>query len=120
MTKEKLEQMEKGWMEKMIITLERHGYVVVKKEERAQVEKFKKCKNKTKAIMEHLKEYGSITSAEAINEYNATRLSGHIFDIKPRLDKDGYKITTEVIDKHSGAVRYNLVKEVRIVSVENG
>jgi len=40
------------------------------------------------AIKWHLKNYGSITSLEAIREYGVTRLSGIIFKLK----KDGYNI----------------------------
>lgn len=38
--------------------------------------------NKTKAIMLHLREKGSITSWEAIKEYGATRLSGIIYNLR--------------------------------------
>lgn len=40
--------------------------------------------NKTKAIMLHLQEKGSITSWEAIKEYGATRLSAIIFNLRHR------------------------------------
>ena len=36
--------------------------------------------NKTKAVMLHLQEKGSITSWEAIKEYGATRLSAIIYN----------------------------------------
>ena len=39
-------------------------------------------------IYEHLKEYGSITSWEAIKEYGCTRLSDDIFHLR----KKGYDI----------------------------
>ena len=38
--------------------------------------------NKTKAIMLHLQEKGSITSWEAIKEYGATRLSSIIYNLR--------------------------------------
>ena len=38
--------------------------------------------NKTKAIMLHLQENGSITSWEAIKEYGATRLSAIIYQLR--------------------------------------
>lgn len=47
--------------------------------------------NKTELVLEHLKEKGSITSLEAIENYSATRLSAIIF----RLRKRGYIINTE-------------------------
>ena len=37
---------------------------------------------KTKAVMLHLQEYGSITSWEAIKEYGATRLSAIIYQLR--------------------------------------
>lgn len=46
--------------------------------------------NKTEKVLEHLKEYGCITSLEAIELYGATRLSSIIFNLR----KHGYKIET--------------------------
>ena len=40
-------------------------------------------------ILRHLRDYGSITSWEAIREYNCTRLSHYIYLLK----RDGYSIT---------------------------
>lgn len=40
--------------------------------------------NKTEKVLEHLKEYGSITSLEAIDLYGATRLSAIIFNLRKR------------------------------------
>lgn len=42
-------------------------------------------------ILRHLRDYGTITSWEAIKEYNCTRLSHYIYLPK----KDGYIITTK-------------------------
>lgn len=39
-------------------------------------------KSKTAKVLNHLKEYGSITSWEAINKYGATRLSAIIFNLR--------------------------------------
>lgn len=50
----------------------------------------KKKNNKTEKVLEHLKEYGCITSLEAIELYGATRLSAIIFNLRKR----GYKIET--------------------------
>lgn len=44
--------------------------------------------NKTKAIMLHLEEKGSITSWEAIKEYGATRLSAIIFQLRHKYNMD--------------------------------
>lgn len=46
---------------------------------------------KTAQILEHLKNYGTITSWQAIQEYGATRLSAIIFNLR----KDGYDINTK-------------------------
>lgn len=60
-------------------------------------------------ILEHLQEYGSITSLEAIEKYRCTRLSQYIL----LLRKDGYRIKNEdvpfthsVTGKRSSYVRY--------------
>lgn len=61
--------------------------------------------NKTEAVLNHLKEHGSITSLEAIEKYGATRLSAIIF----RLRKQGYKIVTEdtdFVDRYGYKSRY--------------
>lgn len=46
-------------------------------------------------VLKHLKDYGSITSWEAIMEYGITRLSAKIYNLR----KDGYKISNETITK---------------------
>lgn len=46
---------------------------------------------KTAQVLEHLKNYGTITSWQAIQEYGATRLSTIIFNLR----KDGYDIDTK-------------------------
>lgn len=50
--------------------------------------------NKTTKVLEHLKQYGSITSLEAIEKYSATRLSAIIYNLR----KKGYNIETKDID----------------------
>lgn len=49
-------------------------------------------------VLNHLKEYGSITSMEAFNNYGATRLSAIIFDLR----HDGYDIKCNM---HTGKTR---------------
>lgn len=44
--------------------------------------------NKTQMVLEHLKNYNSITSMEAFQKYGATRLSAIIFNLR----KQGYDI----------------------------
>lgn len=51
-------------------------------------------------ILRHLRDYGSITSMTAINEYGILRLASRINDLKRR----GYHITSETVE---GEYRYN-------------
>lgn len=51
--------------------------------------------NKTKAVLQHLEEFGSITSWEAIKEYGATRLSAIIYNLRKKYDLN---ITTEIVE----------------------
>ena len=51
--------------------------------------------NKTKAVLEHLQKYGSITSWEAIDKYHATRLSAIIFNLKGRYDIMSVMVTDD-------------------------
>lgn len=46
-------------------------------------------------ILNHLQDFGSITSWEAIMEYGCTRLSQYIY----LLRKEGYNITSENVTK---------------------
>ena len=50
-------------------------------------------------ILRHLRDYGSITSLEAITEYGILRLASRINDLKKR----GHNITSETV---VGANRY--------------
>lgn len=50
---------------------------------------------KTKAVMLHLQEFGSITSWEAIQQYGATRLSAIIFNLRYKYNMN---IINEQID----------------------
>lgn len=64
-------------------------------------------------ILRHLRDYGSITQAEAMTEYGCYRLGARIFDLKKR----GYEITgaTECIKNRYGETchikRYRLEDE---------
>lgn len=61
--------------------------------------------NKTEAVLNHLKQHGSITSLEAIENYGATRLSAIIFNLRKR----GYKIDTvdtDFVDRYGYKSRY--------------
>ncbi len=46
--------------------------------------------NKTEKVLKHLKKYGRITSTDAFEKYNATRLSAIIFELRKH-----YMILTE-------------------------
>lgn len=50
-------------------------------------------------ILRHLRDYGSITSLEAISEYGILRLAARVADLKER----GHNITSEIVQ---GANRY--------------
>lgn len=70
--------------------------------------------NKTKAVMLHLQQYGSITSWEAIKEYGATRLSAIIYNLRNKYDMNIINQEVYFIDRYgtnSSYVKYILVKE---------
>ena len=52
-------------------------------------------KNQKKAIAFHLKEYGNITSLDAIREYGVTRLSSIIYTLR----NEGWIIISEPITR---------------------
>lgn len=56
--------------------------------------------NKTKAILLHLQEKGSITSWEAIKEYGATRLSAIIYNLRYKYNLDIITEKVEFIDRY--------------------
>lgn len=70
--------------------------------------------NKTKAILNHLEEFGNITSWEAIKEYGATRLSAIIYNLRHKYNLN---IVNEMIDftdrygNKSSFAKYILKKE---------
>lgn len=67
--------------------------------------------NKTKAIMLHLQQYGSITSWEAIKEYGATRLSSIIYNLRYKYNMDIINEQIDFVDRFGSKsyfVRYVL------------
>lgn len=61
--------------------------------------------NKTTAVLDHMKEHGSITQMEAIELFGATRLSAIIFNLRRR----GHEIETVTMgmtDRYGHAVNY--------------
>lgn len=70
--------------------------------------------NKTKAILLHLQEKGSITSWEAIKEYGETRLSDVIYRLRNKYNMNIITKSIEFIDRYgskSSFANYILVKE---------
>ena len=60
-------------------------------------------------ILRHLKDFGSISSLEAITEYGILRLASRISDLKKR----GYKITSTTgtaINKYGENTHYSVYK----------
>ena len=77
--------------------------------------------NKTKAIMLHLQEFGSITSWEAIKEYGATRLSAIIYNLRYKYDMNIINQDIEFIDRYgtkSFFTKYVYVKEEEVKDYE--
>ena len=62
-------------------------------------------------VLQHLEDYGTITSIEAITEYGILRLASHINDLKRR----GYNITSEI---GTGKNRYNETTHFSIYRLE--
>jgi hypothetical protein len=56
--------------------------------------------NQTERILRHIKDYGSITSLEAMNEYGIMRLASRMSDLK----KAGYAVRAETV---KGKNRYD-------------
>ena len=57
-------------------------------------------------ILRHIRDYGSITSLEAMNEYGIMRLASRMSDIK----KAGYKVRSETVtgkNRHEETTHYS-------------
>ena len=70
--------------------------------------------NKTKAVLMHLEEKGSITSWEAIKEYGATRLSAIIFQLRHKYHLNIISEDVSFTDRYghkSSFAKYVLDKE---------
>lgn len=70
--------------------------------------------NKTKAVLQHLEEFGNITSWEAIKEYGATRLSAIIYNLRNRYDMNIINETIDFVDRygnHSSFAKYIYVRD---------
>ena len=62
--------------------------------------------NKTKAVLIHLEEKGSITSWEAIKEYGATRLSAIIFNLRKKYKMNIETEKVEFTDRFGSKASY--------------
>ena len=60
-------------------------------------------------VLQHMKDFGSISALEAMQEYNIYRLASRIKDLKNR----GHKIVTEIRKSKNGGpyAVYSLAKE---------
>ena len=70
--------------------------------------------NKTKAVLLHLQQYGSITAWEAIKEYGATRLSAIIYNLRNKYNLNIISQDVSFIDRYgnnSDYAKYILIKE---------
>lgn len=70
--------------------------------------------NKTKAVLMHLEEFGSITSWEAIKEYGATRLSAIIYNLRHKYNLNIVNEMVDFTDRYgnkSSFAKYVLKKE---------
>ena len=61
---------------------------------------------KTKAVMLHLENQGSITSWEAIKEYGATRLSAIIYQLRHKYNMDIENEWIDFTDRFGNEARY--------------
>ena len=71
---------------------------------------------KTKAVMLHLEDFGSITSWESIKEYGATRLSAIIYNLRHRYNMMIISEKVNFIDRYgtnSSFAKYVYVKEAK-------
>ena len=61
---------------------------------------------KTKAVLLHLEEFGSITSWEAIKEYGATRLSAIIYNLRHKYNLNIENEVIEFVDRYGRKANY--------------
>ena len=64
-------------------------------------------KTQKEAILEYLKEHGSITPLEALDKFGCFRLSAVIFELR----EDGYVITTTLNEGEKKYAIYTLLEE---------
>ena len=61
--------------------------------------------NKTTAVLEHMREHGSITQLEATELFGATRLGAIVFNLRKR-GHDIETVTVGMTDRYGHAVNY--------------
>jgi len=60
------------------------------------------------SILTHLRDVGSLTPMEALNEYGCFRLAAHIESLR----KDGHRIFTEMVNESGKKfAKYTLIRE---------
>lgn len=70
-------------------------------------------KKKAKLVEEHLLQHGSITSWEAIQKYNATRLSAIIFNLRKKYKIESVKEeNVDIYGDECHFVRYYMRGEI--------
>ena len=70
--------------------------------------------NKTKAVLEHLLQYGRIDTWTAIREYGATRLSAIVYNLRYNYELNIVSKDLENVDRYGNKVfytEYYLVKD---------
>lgn len=71
-------------------------------------------KNKTQAVLNHLEQYGSITSMDAFKLYGATRLSAIIYNLRHHYGLEIRNESIKIKDRYNSTCifdKYILVKE---------
>ena len=69
-----------------------------------------------KMVLNFMKENGSITSMEAFNYFNITRLSARIFNLRSA----GHNIDTEQVEGKNAFGHYMRYARYRLIEEENG
>lgn len=81
--------------------------------------KISKPKSQTEAIIQYLRKKKSITSLQAFNLFNATRLSGIIFILRER----GFGIETEMVqgkNRYGHSTNYAIYRLTKDLKDEDG
>lgn len=74
--------------------------------------------NKTKAVMQHLQDFGTINTWEAIKEYGASRLSSIIYNLRHKYKMDIVSEDIRFTDRYGHSSKY--AKYVLVRGENNG